>query len=146
MPEPVLFVVDDDHEALAAVGAALQRRFGADYRIVTNSSPSAGLAWLEEAGTLGETVALVLYPVVTEILCAYILTGSSVVRGLAGEPPWPEERPPHQLETSLPGVFAAGDVRYRSPRGVAAAVADGALAARSIYEYLAVPGPGVGGH
>jgi thioredoxin reductase (NADPH) len=72
----------------------------------------------------------------------YILTGSSVVRGAAGEPPWPEEWPPHQLETSLPGVFAAGDVRYRSPRGVAAAVADGALAARSIYEYLA----GAGGH
>jgi thioredoxin reductase (NADPH) len=41
------------------------------------------------------------------------------------------------LETSLPGVFAAGDVRHRSPRGVASAVGDGALAARSIFEYLA---------
>jgi thioredoxin reductase (NADPH) len=40
------------------------------------------------------------------------------------------------LETSLPGVFAAGDVRHRSPRGVAAAVADGAIAIRSALEYL----------
>jgi len=40
------------------------------------------------------------------------------------------------LETSLPGVFAAGDVRHRSPRGVTAAVADGAIAIRSVREYL----------
>jgi thioredoxin reductase len=33
-------------------------------------------------------------------------------------------------------VFAAGDVRHRSPRGVAAAVADGALAVRSLWEYF----------
>ena len=43
---------------------------------------------------------------------------------------------PLTLETSLPGMFAAGDVRYNSPKGVAAAVADGATAARSAYEYL----------
>ena len=40
------------------------------------------------------------------------------------------------LETSLPGVFAAGDVRHRATRGVTAAVADGAIAVRSIWEYL----------
>jgi thioredoxin reductase (NADPH) len=67
----------------------------------------------------------------------HLLTGTSVVRGEAGMPEWREERPPHTLETSLPGVFAAGDVRHRSPRGVASAVGDGALAARSIFEYLA---------
>jgi thioredoxin reductase (NADPH) len=60
-----------------------------------------------------------------------------VVRGESGLPEWREERVPHTLETSLPGVFAAGDVRHRSPRGVASAVGDGALAARSIFEYLA---------
>jgi thioredoxin reductase (NADPH) len=43
---------------------------------------------------------------------------------------------PHALETSLPGVFAAGDVRHRSPQGVSAAVADGATAIRSVLEYL----------
>jgi thioredoxin reductase (NADPH) len=65
-----------------------------------------------------------------------ILTGRHVERGEAGRPEWTETRAPLTLETSLPGVFAAGDVRYNSPRGVAAAVADGATAARSSYEYL----------
>jgi thioredoxin reductase (NADPH) len=66
----------------------------------------------------------------------HVLTGSSVVRGSSGHPAWPEDRLPYPLETSLPGVFAAGDVRHNSPRGVAAAVADGATAARSAYDYL----------
>ncbi len=66
----------------------------------------------------------------------FILTGSNVVRGEAGAPVWPEERAPLALETSMPGVFATGDVRHRSARGVSAAVADGALAIRSVREYL----------
>jgi thioredoxin reductase (NADPH) len=67
----------------------------------------------------------------------HIRTGSAVVLGVAGDPfEWPEERAPYALETSVPGVFAAGDVRHRSPRGVAAAVADGAIAVRSVVEYL----------
>jgi thioredoxin reductase (NADPH) len=66
----------------------------------------------------------------------HVLTGRHVVLGAAGQPEWPLQRAPHTLETSVPGVFAAGDVRFNSPRGVAAAVADGATAARSIYEYL----------
>lgn len=66
----------------------------------------------------------------------HILTGRHVVRGEAAAPEWSEEREPYMLETSLPGVFATGDVRHRSPRGVAAAVADGAIAIRSVREYL----------
>jgi len=38
------------------------------------------------------------------------------------------------MEASLPAVFTAGDVRRRSPRGVAAAVAGGAIAVRSVLE------------
>jgi thioredoxin reductase (NADPH) len=41
------------------------------------------------------------------------------------------------LETSRPGVFAAGDVRSGSVKRVAAAVGDGALAVRLVHEYLA---------
>jgi thioredoxin reductase (NADPH) len=67
----------------------------------------------------------------------HLLTGRHVVRGEMGEATWPADREPYTLETSLPGVFASGDVRHRSPRGVAAAAADGALAARSVFEYLA---------
>jgi thioredoxin reductase (NADPH) len=66
----------------------------------------------------------------------YILSGRTVIRDFVGVPAWPEDRAPLPLETSLPGVFAAGDVRERSPRGVAAAVADGAIAIRSVREYL----------
>jgi len=66
----------------------------------------------------------------------HILTGRHVVRGDAGTPMWSEVREPYMLETSLPGVFATGDVRHRSPRGVAAAVADGAIAVRSVREYF----------
>lgn len=66
----------------------------------------------------------------------HVLAGDQVVRSIPGHPAWPEDRAPYALETSLPGVFAAGDVRHGSPRGVAAAVADGATAARSVYEYL----------
>ncbi len=47
------------------------------------------------------------------------------------------DRTPLPLETSMPGVFAIGDVRYRSIKRVASAVGDGATAIRMIHEYLA---------
>ena len=50
---------------------------------------------------------------------------------------WPLPRPPLLLETSMPGVFAAGDVRGRSVKRVASAVGEGATAVRLIHEYLA---------
>jgi thioredoxin reductase (NADPH) len=67
----------------------------------------------------------------------FILTGRDLVRG--GRPPegWPLERSPLLLETSVPGVFAAGDVRYRSVKRVASAVGEGAIAIQLVHEYLA---------
>ena len=50
---------------------------------------------------------------------------------------WPLARPPLPLETSLPGVFAAGDVRYRSVKRVASAVGEGSIAVQQVHEYLA---------
>jgi thioredoxin reductase (NADPH) len=66
----------------------------------------------------------------------YLLTGQPAAAPGA-DPPWPLERPPMLLETSLPGVFAAGDVRSRSVKRVAAAVGEGATAVRLIHAYLA---------
>jgi thioredoxin reductase (NADPH) len=66
----------------------------------------------------------------------YILTGPNVIRAASVESSWPLTRAPSPLETSLPGVFAAGDVRYRATRRVSAAVADGAIAVRSVWDYL----------
>jgi thioredoxin reductase (NADPH) len=70
----------------------------------------------------------------------YILTGRDVVRHGAHPSRWPLDRAPLPLETSVPGVFAAGDVRYRSIKRVASAVGDGATAVRIAHEYLAADG------
>jgi thioredoxin reductase (NADPH) len=66
----------------------------------------------------------------------YLLTGHDLLR--AGKPPagWPRLRPPLLLETSIPGVFAAGDVRYRSVKRVASAVGEGAVAVQLVHDYL----------
>jgi thioredoxin reductase (NADPH) len=50
---------------------------------------------------------------------------------------WPPGRPPLPLETSLPGVFAAGDVRHGSVKRVAAAVGEGAATVPLVHRYLA---------
>jgi thioredoxin reductase (NADPH) len=68
----------------------------------------------------------------------YVLTGHDLDR-------WPLARPPLPLETSLPGVFAAGDVRYRSVKRVAPAAGEGSIAVQLVHQYLAdAQGPGGG--
>jgi thioredoxin reductase (NADPH) len=49
---------------------------------------------------------------------------------------WPLKRPPYVLETSVPGVFVAGDVRARSIKRVASAVGEGSMAVSLIHQYL----------
>ncbi len=65
----------------------------------------------------------------------YILTGPGT-----GED-WPLQRAPFLLETSTPGVFAAGDVRHGSMKRVASAVGDGSTVIRLIHDYLALVPP-----
>jgi thioredoxin reductase (NADPH) len=72
----------------------------------------------------------------------YILTGRDVVRDGSHSSRWPLDRAPLPLETSMPGVFAAGDARYRSIKRVASAVGEGATAVRLVHEYLAPGLPG----
>ncbi len=50
---------------------------------------------------------------------------------------WPLARAPYALETSLPGVFAAGDVRLDSMKRVASAVGEGAMSVHLVHQYLA---------
>ena len=57
---------------------------------------------------------------------------------------WPLERDPYVLETSQPGVFAAGDARHGSIKRVASAVGDGAMAVQLVHEYLQNPDITVG--
>ena len=63
----------------------------------------------------------------------FLLTGSA----LEEESGWPLERPPALLETSVPGVFAAGDVRGGSVKRVASAVGEGALVVTLVHAHLA---------
>ena len=49
---------------------------------------------------------------------------------------WPLKRDPYVLETSVPGVFVAGDVRARSIKRVASAVGEGSMAVSLIHQYL----------
>jgi thioredoxin reductase (NADPH) len=63
----------------------------------------------------------------------FILTGPDL-RNACG---WTLDRPPHYLETSVPGVFVAGDVRADSAKRVAAAVGEGSMAVMLVHRYLA---------
>jgi thioredoxin reductase (NADPH) len=55
---------------------------------------------------------------------------------LATSPAWGQRRRPFLLETSRPGVFAAGDVRLGSVKRVASAVGEGAMAVQLVHEYM----------
>jgi thioredoxin reductase (NADPH) len=66
----------------------------------------------------------------------FVLTGPDLL--VQGQPPrgWPLDRPPYHLETSVPGVFVAGDVRAESAKRVASAVGEGAMAVMLVHRYL----------
>ena len=66
----------------------------------------------------------------------FILTGPQVLDLPKGCPPWPLERQPLALETNIPGVFAAGDVRDESIKRVASAVGEGSMAVLLVHRYL----------
>jgi thioredoxin reductase (NADPH) len=64
------------------------------------------------------------------------LSGADLVRN--GKPPdgWQLKREPGLLETSLPGVFVAGDVRRGSVKRVASGVGEGSIAIQFVHQYL----------
>jgi thioredoxin reductase (NADPH) len=62
----------------------------------------------------------------------YVLTGTDVTAAQG----WALERDPYLLETSVPGIFAAGDVRFGPVKRVAAAVGEGSMAVAFVRQYL----------
>jgi thioredoxin reductase (NADPH) len=66
----------------------------------------------------------------------FILTGSDLLKRNGGRILWPLKRDPFLLETSVPGIFAAGDVRQGAVRRVASAVGEGAIAISFVHQYL----------
>ncbi|HEV2745066.1 MAG TPA: hypothetical protein VGV91_18060 [Rubrobacter sp.] len=68
----------------------------------------------------------------------FIATGQDSTRKWGTPGGWPLERPPLLLETSMPGVFAVGDARYRSVKRVASAVGEGSIVIQQVHEYLSM--------
>jgi thioredoxin reductase (NADPH) len=66
----------------------------------------------------------------------FVVTGQDLAT-VPHDHEWPLTRAPYALETSLPGVFAAGDVRLDSMKRVASAVGEGAMAVYLVHRYLA---------
>jgi thioredoxin reductase (NADPH) len=66
----------------------------------------------------------------------FILAGPDLMTGQQRPAGWPLDRPPYHLETNVPGVFVAGDVRAESAKRVASAVGEGAMAVMLVHRYL----------
>ena len=68
----------------------------------------------------------------------FIVTGPALARASDGRVPgWPLARDPFLLETSVPGIFAAGDVRSRSVKRIASGVGEGSMAVQFVHQHLA---------
>ncbi|WP_194726899.1 FAD-dependent oxidoreductase [Noviherbaspirillum malthae] len=66
----------------------------------------------------------------------YLLTGPDLLHGRERPANWQLNRDPYHLETNVPGVFAAGDVRHGSVKRCASAVGEGAMAVGLVHRYL----------
>ncbi|WP_020673964.1 FAD-dependent oxidoreductase [Amycolatopsis nigrescens] len=66
----------------------------------------------------------------------FVRTGPDLLVDGRRPPGWPLDRDPHYLESSIPGVFVAGDVRAQSVKRVASAVGEGAMAVTLVHRYL----------
>jgi thioredoxin reductase (NADPH) len=74
---------------------------------------------------------------VTRDEAGYLMTGPDLLRDDKRPDGWPLDRPPYYLETNIPGLFAAGDVRHGSVKRCASAVGEGAMAVMFVHRYLA---------
>jgi thioredoxin reductase (NADPH) len=79
-----------------------------------------------------------LPPAVLRDSKGFVLTGRELVTADGFSRVWKEPRDPLAFETSVPGVFAAGDIRAGAMNRVASAVGEGSMVVRSVHEYLAL--------
>ena len=68
----------------------------------------------------------------------FLVTGTDIRVDPEADVRWPLERAPLMYETTLPGVFAVGDVRHRSVKRVASGVGEGSVAVTQVHEYLSL--------
>jgi thioredoxin reductase (NADPH) len=99
---------------------------------VTETVPAAALFLFIGAVPHSELVA----GVVERNSVGFILTGPDLMQNGHRPKNWTLKRDPYPLETSVPGIFAAGDVRQGAVRRVASAVGQGAIAISLVHQYL----------
>ena len=130
-----------------ALGCEIQGVHGDDYLTAIDIIDRAGNTVRREAcaglfvfiGADAETEWLP--PEVARDKRGFVLTGADLLR--SGR--WSQDRDPYLLETSVPGFFACGDVRFSRVKRVASAVGEGSMAIAFVHEYLqeqATPAPG----
>jgi thioredoxin reductase (NADPH) len=98
-----------------------QRREVSSLFIFIGAAPKTG--WLPESVLRDEK--------------GFVLSGRDLLAGGVLPKIWKEERDPYLLETSVPGIFVAGDVRHGSVKRVAASVGEGSTAVQFMHQYLA---------
>ena len=98
----------------------------------TETTPAAAMFIFIGAVPHSELVA----GVVERNPAGFILTGPDLVQNGHRPSNWKLKRDPYLLETSVPGIFAAGDIRQGAVRRVASAVGQGAIAISLLHEYL----------
>ena len=89
--------------------------------MMTGAAPNA--AWLDGCLALDEK--------------GFVKTGAGIARDELIDAHWPLARAPYLLETTLPGVFAVGDIRENSVKRVASAVGEGSIAISFVHQFLA---------
>jgi len=110
---------------------------GAFFKLSPNGNGGWNESVLHSFGPLGGT-ADGYYPFghIARDKHGYVLTGEEVVKAKQ----WSSSRDPYLLETSVPGVFACGDVRLSPVKRVASAVGEGSMAIAFVHRYLANEG------
>ncbi|HEV2349468.1 MAG TPA: FAD-dependent oxidoreductase [Terriglobia bacterium] len=98
----------------------------------TDKVPAASLFVFIGAAPLTDWLA----GVVERDARGFILTGGDLMRDGKRPPGWTPDRDPYLPETSVPGIFAVGDVRHGSVKRVASGVGEGSIAVQFIHQYL----------